>query len=261
MWNYLRILAAFSYLVVIVLLSACGASMDYGLPSASAAAVRVTRDFPAVVGVANSNGYCTGTFISDRAVLTAAHCTLANDRYGVFTQFGSYFTYDNYNLGSGNVNDQYDVSILVFNQSIAKPENNQVIDIGDQVQSGDTLTLLGNGCTDWTKPSIDGLTRMGTNVVWNISSYLQFLTPLNTNTGGLARSLTGSLNRAGACPGDSGGPALRRNADGKFRLVGVAHSGAVGNNLQSNYINVTDPVVRDFIRKMNTEHALGINGF
>lgn len=45
----------------------------------------LTDQWPAVVGIASSVGLCTGTQISDRLILTAAHCLTEVDENGVIT--------------------------------------------------------------------------------------------------------------------------------------------------------------------------------
>jgi V8-like Glu-specific endopeptidase len=253
----LKITAAVIYLITVVILSACGASMDMGLPLASREAVYVTKDYPAVVGISNGTGYCTGTFVSENAILTAAHCTQENGRYTIYSQFGYHYSYNKVNLGSGDVNDPNDVSIIYLNNPVADASKNQIIPIGNQVATGDTVRLLGNGCTNWsTMTGIDGQTRTGTNVVYRISNYLEFYAPLNANSGFPSRGLAGSANLAVACPGDSGGPALRQG-DGNS-IVGVAHSGGVGQYIQSNYANMMNPTIRDFINSVNNQYQLNI---
>src|SRR5262249_20656049 len=123
-----------------------------GLPAPSGRLAIQTHDYPGVVMVIlpGGTGLCTGTFISERAVLTAAHCPLEAGEYDVIADWGTFATQTVVKLGPGVVNDPNDIAILIFDTNVASRNLNQVIDIDDQVSTGDTLRLVGFGCTNIT---------------------------------------------------------------------------------------------------------------
>ena len=224
------------------------------------AAVVETNAFPSVVRVlgANQSVLCTGTVISTRAVLTAAHCTLEEGTYTVTTSAGDFSTSDRIVFGKGDVHDPNDIAILYFSSDIVKSED-EVISIGNQVAVGDQLTMVGYGCNDFDTRSGTGTKRSGTNEVTSDLTFLEFYTPPVQPS---SRSILGSADAAGSCFGDSGGPVLKADAQGKSVLVGVAHAAVADKKGQTSYsVDMTRKDNRDFIAKANQDHHLNIPGF
>ena len=254
-----RFFASFGALLISSFtLIGCGDRDLNSLPTPSSQSVVLTNDYPAVVKVLapNGGGMCTGTFVSERAVLTAAHCTLTSGTYTVVTSFGV-FTTNNapLNYGPGVVDDPNDISILYFNTDVADAQSGQVMDLGDTVSGGDTVRLVGYGCNDIQSRSGAGWKRTGTNVVYRVSSYVELVTPLTT---GGARGILGSVNRAGSCFGDSGGPLLK-DVDGELKIVGIAHAGGYSSQyVFSDYVSMDRSDNRDFVSEMNQIYNLGI---
>lgn len=220
----------------------------------------VTKDYPAVVMIVlpGGRGICSGTFVSEKAVLTAAHCTKEDGRYQVVASFGTFSTYLRVNNGPGVVDDPNDIALLLFEDAIADRAKNQVYDMGDGVSQGDTVRLVGYGCNDIDTRTGSGTKRTGTNVVSRVGDYIEFLTPRESSG---SRSIIGSENRSGSCFGDSGGPGLKV-FDDELRVVGVTHAGGAFEDQQiSEYTDVANRSDnRAFLREANTEYNLGIQG-
>lgn len=230
-------------------------STEAGLPSPSGSLSVTTTDYPAVgmVVLPGGSGICTGTFISDRAVLTAAHCAKADGRYSFVTSFGTFSTYTHLTMGPGVVDDPNDIAILIFDAGTAR---GNFVNMGDSVASGDTLRLVGFGCNNLDTRAGAGTKRTGTNVVAELNDYINFITPASTVAG-----ILGSSNRAGSCFGDSGGPALA-TVNGALEVVGVTHAGGTqGSSIISEYVNVaTRNDNRAWLNTQNTTYSLGIVG-
>ncbi|NDG26903.1 MAG: hypothetical protein EB120_06995, partial [Proteobacteria bacterium] len=177
---------------------------NIALPESSAYGVDTTSDYPGVVQVLSPSGaLCTGTIVSTRAVLTAAHCTLSSGRYSIRGSVNASTTVK-YNYGPGIADDPNDIAILVF------PSNTfpaaYVIDIASSVAAGEVARLVGYGCNDLDTRMGAGVKRTGTNVVADVNDYVEFYTPVSSSG---VRGILGPQNRAASCYGDSGGPALK----------------------------------------------------
>lgn len=228
------------------------------LPQASSYNVAITSDFPGVVSVSlPSGGLCTGTIISPKAVLTAAHCTQGSGQYSVKGSFGTVRTSVVENFGPGEVEDPNDISILVFPANTF-PQNS-IINIADSARIGETARLVGFGCNNIDTRTGAGVKRTGTNVIADVYDYVEFYTPATSSN---SRGIIGPQNRAGSCFGDSGGPALKE-VSGELRLIAVTHAGGqVGNTIVSQYTDVANRSDnRGFIARVNQDYNLGVNGF
>lgn len=261
----MRYVSSFVRLAALLLVSlsliSCQKALDLesGLPQASKYNVAETTQYPGVVMVlAPNGGLCTGTIVSPKAVLTAAHCTLRTGRYTVRGSFGpSVTTSQRVNYGPGEIDDPRDISILIFPEGTFQSQ--YVIKIADSIHSGDTATLVGYGCNNISTTTGAGIKRAGTNQVANLSSYVEFYTPTTSSN---YRGIIGPDNRAGSCPGDSGGPALKQ-VNGEYQVAAVTHAGGVlGGTIISQYVDISNRSDnRNFIAEVNRNENLGIEGF
>jgi hypothetical protein len=223
----------------------------------------------AMVVLPGGSGICTGTIVGYHAVLTAAHCAKTNGTYSVITSFGTFSTTFHPSFGAGVVDDPNDIAILSWKSSAGVADDtmkNAMIAaginpyaIGNSVHSGDTLRLVGYGCTNLTTRVGAGVKRTGTNVVSNVSEYIEFLTP-QSSVAGFVTGILGSDNRAGSCFGDSGGPALA-TAGSSYEVIGVTHAGGTwGSDIISEYIDMSRSDNRSWVASVATTYSLTIPG-
>lgn len=186
--------------------------------------------------------WCSGTLIHPRVFLTAGHCTVALDAYGIGTvwvNFGQYalnektlldvervITHPDYNWGPQS--NPHDVGVLILEKPVKKrlkpaslPEEGFLDRLEAegklrQGSEGAKFTVVGYGGTlDWPPPqqSYDDYRRFAES---------EFQTLLNV---WLRMSQNQATGDEGTCYGDSGGPAFWVDEDGREILVGITSWG------------------------------------
>jgi hypothetical protein len=247
------------YGAVCIAVAACGGDRFESFEATATEQVIQTSEFPMVVFLAlpEGRGLCTGTFVSKRSVLTAAHCTQSPGTYRVFSNFGTFSTSEVVNLSTGQVNDPNDLSMLLFTEDTASWPDGQIAHLGEPARENEKITIVGYGCDDLKTRLGAGRKRMGTNYIYDVGTYLELLTP-QTSSAVSARGIQGPINRAGACFGDSGGPMFRMR-NGLPEIVGVSHSGGYrGAMIASQYIDLHQTANLRFLDDLANQYGLDI---
>lgn len=242
-----------TYFFCLLLLLGCTKQESPKLPEPVEGDLLAHGALPGVVKVLNqlSQIACTGTFVSPRAVLTAAHCLEGGGPYDVRSPKAQVSSSRGFSMANKGQYGRDDLGIIVFDSAVV--DSDLVIGIGKSPSVGETVTLIGYGCTNTNTRQGGGVKRMGTNVLSGISDYLEVSTPVS-------RSIIGPKNRAGSCFGDSGSPLLVQSGN-TYQVVGVDHGARIDDREQvSVFVNLSRSATRRFLEGVNASEELSIPG-
>lgn len=242
-------------LLSLVSLAACrtpGAEGESGLKITNG---QETSGYSAVVRLdaAATGGICSGTFVDDETVLTAAHCIQAwhdgdrtYPRVGGWVPDAIYYSPTYFQFQSGNAilpgGDRYDIAVIKYGAGAAAANGVEAFPKVASTFPGinTPVTLVGYGHTSLNDQSSNPEARKytGTNTI---------LTAGNgtiTLTGPCAASNTTQVSVT--APGDSGGPLLF----GDYTIVGVvSNGGCSGGQAFSNYTAVTHDFAKQILQQ------------
>ena len=169
---------------------------------------------------------CTGVFIADDTILTAAHCAddMSKGAYITLNLFHgnkqgqrlvfapteyAFMTHPRYNKNAANYRD-YDLGVLVIYRSVVDEDHASAdfltSDDADKANIGSLVTQVGTGGTMMNKFDYDGGLRFTTGT---IIGYGQSTVQVQ------------GVNGSGLCRGDSGSPLFAHTASGD-KIIGIA---------------------------------------
>ena len=238
-------------------LTNCGTEQGSDIKIANGTVIPETS-YPSVVLLYDQAGsICTGTFVTEEIVITAAHCTMSGDvdakgqvdltlgiievedmaagKATLIAKSTKIYRNPEWDRNGRNVN-RYDLGLVYFPKGTARA----VSKISQSAaQSGDDFTIVGYGLNqtnDLSDGSSSGVKRVGYNKISGVSGgFLQFT--------GVTKTSSGDGSEASSSSGDSGGPLF---VDGE--LAGVTSGG--GNSwgrARSLYVDLHSSTSRDFL--------------
>lgn len=214
---------------------ACDDQANIGRIESPIVGGNIETGFPAVGALVFGMGYwiesfCTGTLIAPKWILTAGHCVTPNERMpitpgfvkfmigndthgkqgkGVLYSTKAFYPHPKYNPKS--MLNEHDIALVELTDVVTDvepiPINTTALD-GSLI--GKPILFVGFGAANGNTLSGSGVKRSGyMPLVW-IESETYSCEPQGTGT----------------CYGDSGGPGLINDNDGKYKVIGVISAGA-----------------------------------
>eukprot|EP00188_Purpureofilum_apyrenoidigerum_P001841 Plantae.Rhodophyta-Purpureofilum_apyrenoidigerum.ctg20615.p1 GENE.Plantae.Rhodophyta-Purpureofilum_apyrenoidigerum.ctg20615~~Plantae.Rhodophyta-Purpureofilum_apyrenoidigerum.ctg20615.p1 ORF type:complete len:545 (+),score=57.51 Plantae.Rhodophyta-Purpureofilum_apyrenoidigerum.ctg20615:2801-4435(+) len=170
--------------------------------------------------------FCTGVVVGDRAVLTAAHCTIAMDisminvcLNGSCSRVEQAVTpeeYDPFVTAEGN-----DLALLRLQSQLDGAEA-AVIDMIGITPPDTVASILGYGITEAAVYGEKQLRVVDANITSNEECRSLRLDGVEANENLVCGDGNYDGSAGGACDGDSGGPLVVKTADGANLVVGIA---------------------------------------
>ncbi len=254
-----------------------------------------TSDWEEVVLLARTNSdgavtnTCTGTFVSDNTLLTAAHCVEDSDSGDVIYIEGAGIDLSKQesvarvqnaprstklitnardiarstSSTSSSDDTPRDLAVLLFPAGTAK----KWLTVGKSWDFGDTVTIVGFGLTiiEEEPKADDGVIkrRVGRNKIFEPASEFKGLFPDIITIVGPATQQSGAENESNAASGDSGGPMLVGD-----EIVGVLSGGVLASQLgplegytqggeaTSDYVDLNSDRSQELLREAEDEGAV-----
>lgn len=197
----------------------------------------------AIALVASDKGYCTGTFITNKHVLTAAHCIpSSSSRIVVGARgFSSDAAHVDVHPGyDGDVSSPFDVAVVtLLNSAAVDPVP---LEISRAVSPGDRVIAYGFGLDEAGDDVIERVDNGG------LALKATDLEVTQVNSGTI---YTKSDGNGDTCQGDSGGALLTPGDDGRPAVVALVRSGpdtcVVNSGYDSENTNIQGSSVLEFI--------------
>lgn len=165
---------------------------------------------------------CTGTFISQTSILTAAHCLADVTALDSPAQIDVFITGGSTTATGWHVSHLYILTETLglfkgaFDVAIVKVDENFMPAVGAVPQPllmsrvpdpGEKVVITGHGLTEKGEQSVDR-PKAGTVVLSGIDQYNRL-------------TIIPSEDSAAVCSGDSGGPLLAKNIAGEYGITGI----------------------------------------
>lgn len=183
--------------------------------------------YPAIVRIFAGTASCTGTIIGKRTLITAAHCAPSGSTMTFSTVTGKKYTAMMTN-GPGYPTADVDVNLGLMDSDSDVPPMSVKMDPAPNAfeRINMPITLIGYGCvTAGGGGGNDGVLRMGNTAI--------------SGSTGLDLILK-TPNGAALCYGDSGGPVLWKDANGKYVVIGVNSKGNIVDTSYTNRLTLPD---------------------